>query len=164
MWWAWRPSVNSRATAWAATARRSPPARMTNCPLAPARPVGTILRGTVVDQAALHGVINRLQGLGLELVEVRSNIEKLRDRVAKARASQGVTAPNAEARAAHTQLGFDVADSNADGTAAIPFPSVFVIDEDGTVRFADVHVDYTTRTEVATVLEAVDALRVGTTR
>ncbi|OIH94283.1 MULTISPECIES: peroxiredoxin-like family protein [unclassified Curtobacterium] len=75
-----------------------------------------------------------------------------------------VTAPNAEARAAHTQLGFDVADSNADGTAAIPFPSVFVIDEDGTVRFADVHVDYTTRTEVATVLEAVDALRVDTTR
>ena len=35
------------------------------------QPVGTILRGTVVDQAALHGVINRLQGLGLELVEVR---------------------------------------------------------------------------------------------
>ena len=35
------------------------------------QPLGTILRGTVVDQAALHGVINRLQGLGLELVEVR---------------------------------------------------------------------------------------------
>jgi hypothetical protein len=35
------------------------------------QPVGTILRGTVVDQAALHGVINRLQGLGVELVEVR---------------------------------------------------------------------------------------------
>jgi len=35
------------------------------------QPVGTILRGTVQDQAALHGVINRLQGLGLELVEVR---------------------------------------------------------------------------------------------
>ena len=35
------------------------------------QPVGTILRGTVVDQAARHGVINRLQSLGLELVEVR---------------------------------------------------------------------------------------------
>jgi hypothetical protein len=35
------------------------------------QPVGTILRGTVVDQAALHEVINHLQGLGLELVEVR---------------------------------------------------------------------------------------------
>jgi hypothetical protein len=35
------------------------------------QPVGTILRGTVVDQAALHGLINRLQNQGLELVEVR---------------------------------------------------------------------------------------------
>ncbi|WP_420368700.1 peroxiredoxin-like family protein [Curtobacterium sp. L1-20] len=69
-----------------------------------------------------------------------------------------VTEPSAAARAAHTQLGFDVADSNADDTARIPFPSVFVIDADGAVRFADVHVDYTTRTEVATVVEAVDAL------
>ena len=34
-------------------------------------PVATTLRGPVVDQAALHGVINRLQNLGLELVEVR---------------------------------------------------------------------------------------------
>lgn len=27
--------------------------------------------GPVPDQAALHGIINRLQGLGLEVVEVR---------------------------------------------------------------------------------------------
>jgi peroxiredoxin len=67
-----------------------------------------------------------------------------------------VTAPSDAARGAHTRLGFDVADSNADDTAAIPFPSVFVIDAAGTVRFADVHVDYTTRTEVAEVLAAVD--------
>lgn len=69
-----------------------------------------------------------------------------------------VTEPSAAARAAHTQLGFDVADSNADDTAAIPFPSVFVIGGDGVVRFADVHVDYTTRTEVDEVVGAVDAL------
>ncbi len=73
-----------------------------------------------------------------------------------------VTEPSAAARAAHTQLGFDVADSNADATAAIPFPSVFVLDEAGVVRFADVHVDYTTRTEVADVLAAVDAVTVPT--
>jgi len=35
------------------------------------QPVGTILRGSVADQAALHQMINRLQGLGLELTEVR---------------------------------------------------------------------------------------------
>lgn len=34
-------------------------------------PVQTILRGPVADQAALHGIINRLQRLGLELIEVR---------------------------------------------------------------------------------------------
>ena len=34
-------------------------------------PVQTVLRGPVPDQAALHGIINRLQRLGLELVEVR---------------------------------------------------------------------------------------------
>lgn len=69
-----------------------------------------------------------------------------------------VTAPSPEARQAHTELGFDVADSNADDTAAIPFPSVFVLDADGVVRFADVQVDYTSRTEVETILTAVDAL------
>ena len=34
-------------------------------------PVQTVLRGPVRDQAALHGIINRLQRLGLDLIEVR---------------------------------------------------------------------------------------------
>ena len=34
-------------------------------------PVQTILRGPVADQAALHGIINRLQRVGLELIEMR---------------------------------------------------------------------------------------------
>ncbi|WP_144713063.1 peroxiredoxin-like family protein [Curtobacterium pusillum] len=67
-----------------------------------------------------------------------------------------VTEPNAAARQAHTQLGFDVADSNADDTAQVPFPSVFVVDGDRVIRFADVKVDYTIRTEVSAVLAAVD--------
>lgn len=66
------------------------------------------------------------------------------------------TQPSAEARAAHTALGFDVADSNFDGTAGIPFPSVLVVDAAGVVRFVDIHVDYTTRTEVDTIIAAVD--------
>jgi peroxiredoxin len=69
-----------------------------------------------------------------------------------------VTAPSAEAQDAHGQLGFAVADSNADATAAIPFPTVLVISADGLVTFADIHVDYTSRTEVPVILEAVDAL------
>ncbi len=73
-----------------------------------------------------------------------------------------VTAPNAEAREAHTLLGFDVADSNADATAGIPFPTVLVVDRARTISFADVHVDYTSRTEVENILAAVDALSVAT--
>ena len=34
-------------------------------------PVRNVMRGPVADQAALHGIINRLQSLGLELIEVR---------------------------------------------------------------------------------------------
>ena len=34
-------------------------------------PVETILRGRVADQAALHGILEQIQDLGLELVEMR---------------------------------------------------------------------------------------------
>jgi hypothetical protein len=34
-------------------------------------PVETILHGPVRDQAELHGLLRRLQSLGLELIEVR---------------------------------------------------------------------------------------------
>jgi hypothetical protein len=34
-------------------------------------PVETVLRGPVQDQAALYGLLNRIQSLGLELVGVR---------------------------------------------------------------------------------------------
>ena len=34
-------------------------------------PVETVLRGTVADQEGLHGVLGRLQDIGLELVELR---------------------------------------------------------------------------------------------
>jgi hypothetical protein len=34
-------------------------------------PVETVLHGPVADQAALHGLLDQIQGLGLELVEVR---------------------------------------------------------------------------------------------
>jgi hypothetical protein len=35
-------------------------------------PVETVLRGEIVDQAALHGLLDQVQALGLELIELRS--------------------------------------------------------------------------------------------
>ena len=69
-----------------------------------------------------------------------------------------VTAPSADAQEAHHRLGFDVKNSNADDTHGIPFPTVLLVGGDRVVRFADVHVDYTTRTEVADILAAADRL------
>ena len=34
-------------------------------------PVDTVLTGALLDQAALHGVLEQIQSLGLELIEVR---------------------------------------------------------------------------------------------
>jgi hypothetical protein len=33
--------------------------------------VETVLRGPLIDQAALYGLLDRIQALGLELIEVR---------------------------------------------------------------------------------------------
>ena len=38
------------------------------------QPAGTVLTGVVDDQAALHGLINRLHGAGLDLIEVRTQV------------------------------------------------------------------------------------------
>jgi hypothetical protein len=35
------------------------------------RPAETVMRGHVRDQSELHGMLDRLQSLGLELIEVR---------------------------------------------------------------------------------------------
>jgi hypothetical protein len=35
------------------------------------RPAETVMRGEVRDQAELHGMLDRIQSLGLELIEVR---------------------------------------------------------------------------------------------
>lgn len=34
-------------------------------------PAETVLRGEIQDQAALHGLLDRIQAFGLELIEIR---------------------------------------------------------------------------------------------
>jgi peroxiredoxin len=66
-----------------------------------------------------------------------------------------LTAPSEGTRAAQLQLGLDVTKVNADGTTALPMPTVIVADAAGVIRWIDVHPDYTTRTEPDQVLQAI---------
>ena len=76
-----------------------------------------------------------------------------------ARAAGILTAPADEGLAAQKQLGLDLEAVNADGTSALPMPSTLIVDPDLTVRWVDVHPDYSTRSEPAEILAALDALR-----
>ena len=66
-----------------------------------------------------------------------------------------LTAPSDGARAAQLQLGLDLTQVNADGTTGLPMPTVVIAGADGVIRWIDVHLDYTTRTEPGQVLQAV---------
>lgn len=66
-----------------------------------------------------------------------------------------LTAPSDGTRAAQLQLGLDLTQVNADGTTGLPMSTVVIADADGVIRWIDVHLDYTTRTEPGQVLQAV---------
>jgi peroxiredoxin len=67
-----------------------------------------------------------------------------------------LTEPSKEARAAQLQLGLDLTNVNADGTVAVPMPATVILDASRTVRWIDVHPDYSTRTESRQVINALD--------
>lgn len=71
-----------------------------------------------------------------------------------------LTQPTADARAAQLSHGLDLTTVNADGKVGLPMPTTVLVDADGTIRWIDVHPDYTTRTEPAALTEAV-ALHLG---
>jgi len=66
-----------------------------------------------------------------------------------------LTAPSEGVVQAQLQLGLDVTQINADGTTGLPMPTVIIADAAGTIRWIDVHRDYTTRTEPEQVLRAI---------
>jgi peroxiredoxin len=59
---------------------------------------------------------------------------------------------------AQRALGLDIRDGNAEGASELPMPTVLVVDRDRIVRFADVHPDYTSRTEVEAIISALAEL------
>jgi len=72
-------------------------------------------------------------------------------------ASLGIlTKPSPGARAAQLELGLDLTEANADGTVTLPMPAVVILGPGRTVRWIDVHPDYSTRTEPQQVIHALD--------
>ncbi|MCV7347324.1 peroxiredoxin [Mycolicibacterium rhodesiae] len=69
-----------------------------------------------------------------------------------------VVTPSEASRAVTQKLGIDLAEANADGGYALPMPTVLVLDSRGVIAWSDVHPDYTTRTEVADIVDAVTRL------
>jgi peroxiredoxin len=69
-----------------------------------------------------------------------------------------VTAPSPEALEAQRSHGLDLAERNADGTTELPMPTTVVVDRDHVVRWIDVHPDYTTRSEPAEIIAALEML------
>ena len=66
-----------------------------------------------------------------------------------------LTQPSPQARAAQLQFGLDLTSVNADGTVALPMPAAVILDASHTVRWIDVHPDYTSRTEPRQILDAL---------
>lgn len=69
-----------------------------------------------------------------------------------------VITPSEASRAVTQQLGIDLREANADGGYELPMPTVLVVDSHGVIAWSDIHPDYTTRTEVAEILAAVNRL------
>jgi peroxiredoxin len=63
-----------------------------------------------------------------------------------------------EVLAAQRRLGLDVAKVNDEDSTQLPMPTVLIVDQHHTVRFVDVHPDYTSRTEVADIVAALGAM------
>jgi len=83
----------------------------------------------------------------------------LSDAGAEVARTLGITfEPAQEVLDAQRALRLDLRKVNAAGTPNLPMPTVLIVDRQRTVRFADVRPDYTGRTEVDTILAALDGI------
>jgi peroxiredoxin len=68
------------------------------------------------------------------------------------------TGPTPESVEAQLELGLDLRELNADGTTTLQLPTVAIVAADRSIRWLDVRVDYTARTEPEEILAALDQL------
>lgn len=64
----------------------------------------------------------------------------------------------ADLREIYLSFGIDLPASNGESSWTLPMPARYVIDAEGTIRYARVHPDYTRRPEPAETLEVLRAL------
>jgi peroxiredoxin len=68
--------------------------------------------------------------------------------------------PAEDVLAAQRELGLELRHVNDADSPELPMPTVLIIDPERTVVFADTHADYTARTEVATIIDALETVTV----
>ena len=61
-------------------------------------------------------------------------------------------------QAIYRSFGIDLPALNGDGAWQLPMPARYIVDPEGTIRYARVHPDYTTRPEPDEILDALGAL------
>lgn len=84
----------------------------------------------------------------------------LSDAGAQFASSLGITFdPSEGGLAAQRTLGLDIRATRTDNGTVLPMPTVLIVDRDRTVRFVDIHPDYTGRTEVEDILTALQTLK-----
>lgn len=66
--------------------------------------------------------------------------------------------PDEAALEAQRTVGFDIRDWREDDATILPFPTVLVVDMEQTIRFVDIQTNYTRRTAVEPILEAIAGL------
>jgi hypothetical protein len=128
-------------------------------------PAGIAPAGTVLPDAGLldlHGTPTTLQKPDGSLTMQQKNdlaFTVVSDPGNTIAGRLGILAgPSEEARAVQLQLGLDLTSVNADGTVTLPMPATIILDASRTVRWIDVHPDYSTRTESRQVINALDHL------
>jgi peroxiredoxin len=62
---------------------------------------------------------------------------------------------------AQRKLGLDLATVNAEGSTELPRPTVLIVDQNRVVKFVDVQPDYTARTEVPDIIDALGELHMS---
>jgi peroxiredoxin len=66
--------------------------------------------------------------------------------------------PAEDVLAAQRELGLDLKHVNDSDAPELPMPTVLIVNTERTVVFADTHADYTARTEVSTIIDALETL------